>query len=203
METTIVSITRLDDWFATVLLLLTEQGKRGGARQKDYNVTFHRNHVAAMNRLINKLFEFVMFWEPGDLKVPDVPEGELEHAIKNQERQATYLIDSAIHGNFFLAIQNEWFNKYASSCMGDVHDCYIAKISSDWTQIIPLSTDDVEECCSLAEHPSATHNNNSVNTPAIVQAQQMSESYPPDVPENPLEDDTSPAPSTVPPMPSL
>ena len=201
METTIVSITRLDAWFSTVLLLMTEQDKRGGGRQKDYNITFHKNHVAAMNRLIKRLFNFVMFWEPGELTVPDVPDGELEHEIKNYPRTATYLIDSPIHGNFFIVIKSDWFDKYISSCMGDVHDCYIAKISSDWTQIIPLSTEDVEGSCSLADKQSGTLDHPSGDPSAPVQP--IISSTPQNGPENPLAEESTPAPDTVPPMPRM
>ena len=203
METTIVSITRLNAWFATVLLLLSEQEKRGGGRQRDYNVMFHKNHAAAMNSLINKLFQFVMFWEPGELKVPDVPEGELEHTIKNQTRTATFLLESAIQGNYFIAIQNEWFNKYISSCMGDVHDCYIAKISNDWTEITPLSTEVVQDSRSTGVTEAQAMVNINGGPQPVEQPQRQSESSPRDVPENGFDDDNTPAPATVPPMPQL
>ena len=139
-ETSIVVLTRLDAWIATVLQLLVPSEKRGGGRQRDYNHFFHQNHICSMHQLIQSIYDFVNYWEPGELRVPNVDSNNYRAAVCNMNRTATRLLHCGLQNAFFIAVRSDWFNTYISSCIGTVHDCYIAKVSDDWSTIIPLTT---------------------------------------------------------------
>ncbi len=143
-ETSIVALTRLDAWIATVVQLLVPMEKRGGGRQRDYNHFFHQNHRCAMHQLIHYIYDFVKYWEPGELAVDqDAPDNDYRGSICDMDRTATRILYYALHETYYIAVRSEWFSTYISSCLGTVHDCYIAKISNDWTSIAPLDLADV------------------------------------------------------------
>ena len=138
LETSMLSLTRLDAWFATVIELLQPEDKRGGGRQRDYSLSFHKNHTLALFSLTNRIYDFVNFWEPSELVVPFSDDNNPREAVCRLDRTATIILenkDNGIGGSFFLAVKSDWFKQYISGGMGIVHDCYIAKISSDWTEI--------------------------------------------------------------------
>lgn len=137
-ETSIASLTRLDAWICTVVHLLRDEEKRGGGRQRDYSICFYRFHTKAMYQLIKRVYDFVAFWEPDELAVPDVESDKLMETIVNMPRKATVLLQAHQDNCFYIAVKSDWFNQYITEHMGIVHDCYIAKVSNDWTAISVL-----------------------------------------------------------------
>ena len=99
-ETSIVVLTRLDAWIATVVQLLVPSEKLGGGRQRDYNHTFHQNHISAMHQLINNIYEFVNYWEPGELAVSNVVNNDYRAAVCNVNRTATRLLHFGLHNSY-------------------------------------------------------------------------------------------------------
>ena len=137
-ETTFLSITRLDAWIFTVVELLVENQQRGGARQRDFSRSFHNNFKEATYQFISSVFGYVNYWADDELKVGDVVDGDFKEAVTSLERVATVILYSPVDETHYIAVRSDWFRKYISPNFGIVHDCYIAKISSDWRNIIPL-----------------------------------------------------------------
>ena len=144
-ETSILSLTRLDAWITTVVQLLVVNETRGGGRQRDYINTFHTHYVAATNQLLSRVFQFVKHWEPQELQVCEVHGENFKEAVLNMERVATIILHCPIQNKYYIAVKAEWFRCYISSCMGTVHDCYIAVVSDDWKNIDPLTVGDLQQ----------------------------------------------------------
>ncbi len=144
-EMTILSITRLDSWLATVVDLLVTNEKRGGARQRDYNNLFHKHFILATYQLISDIYDFVYFWVPEELSLNEhVGDNYREH-ILNMEREATIVLYSSVNSTYYLALQCTWFSEFISSNLGVVHDCFIARITHDWKHIKKLTRTDIQE----------------------------------------------------------
>ena len=155
LETSILSLTRLDAWFATVIELLQAEDKRGGGRQRDYSLSFHKNHTLALFSLTNRIYDFVNFWEPSELVVPSSDDDNPREAVCRLERTATIILENnenGIGGSFVIAVKSDWFKQYISGGMGIVHDCYIAKISNDWTEIHRLDYVTQQESTEVNPH---------------------------------------------------
>lgn len=140
-ETTFLSITRLDAWICTVVELLVDKTQRGGGRQRDFMHTFHANFIAATNQFISSIYKFVEYWAGDELHVDIDANLNSKDCIVNMEREATVILYSPKDDVYYIAVRSDWFTKYISPNMGIVHDCYIARISSDWSSIQPLVED--------------------------------------------------------------
>lgn len=88
-----------------------------------------------MYELIKQIYSFVAFWEPQELCVPDVEKDKLTDTILDMPRKATIVLQSDKDDSYYIAVKSEWFNEFITEHMGNVHDCYIAKISGDCTSI--------------------------------------------------------------------
>ena len=144
-EVSILSITRLDSWIATVVDLLVNVEKRGGARQRDYNNLFHKHFVLATYQLISNIYDFVYFWVPEELSLDNTIGTNNRNHILSMDREATLVLYSPSTSIYYIALQATWFSKYISPNVGIIHDCFIAKISEDWKDITRLARDDVHE----------------------------------------------------------
>ena len=69
LETSMLSLARLDAWIMTVLKCLGSEEDRGGNRQRTYGETFMEFLPMAMEQIIASLYQFVEVWEPDDLKI--------------------------------------------------------------------------------------------------------------------------------------
>lgn len=205
LETSILSLTRLDAWFGTVIELLQPEDKRGGGRQRDYSLCFHKNHSIALFSITNKIYDFVNFWEPSELVVPSSEDDNPREAICSLQRTATIILE-ACTGSFFLAVKSDWFNQYISRGMGVVHDCYIAKISNDWTEIQRLDFDNQPNSSTVVNEPGTTGVLREPNTPRRNAMAHPSPSGLPDDETNYYEveegGEDMPAATTVPPVTS-
>ena len=56
-------------------------------------------------------------------------------SILSLDREATVVVRSEQVDSIFIAVKSEWFSEYITPLMGTVHDCYIATISNDWSEI--------------------------------------------------------------------
>ena len=188
-ETSIVSLTRLDAWVATVVQLLVCTEKRGGGRQRDYSHFFHRNHMGAVSQFTQIAYRFVHYWAREELEVPETGGSSSRERIINHPRTATIILHESLSNRYYIAIRSDWFSKYISSCMGIVHDCYIARISDNWTSIDPITFESERHNSSSVPIPSSTQTNNSHR-----------ETVPNSIPDV---DTGRPPPVVVPPLPAL
>ena len=129
--------------------MLVEHERRGGGRQRDYNQLFHDNLVTATYQFISSVFDFVNYWAGEELSLDNVEDGDYKSAVLEMEREATVVLFSTYDDTCYIAVKSDWFTKYISCNMGIVQDCYIAKISTDWKEIVKLSKElplpDVED----------------------------------------------------------
>ena len=138
VATTFLSMTRLDAWIATVVQLLVNTERRGGKRQREFSDCFFNNFQSATYQFVSNIYNFVKHWHPNELQVPVPTDGDFKKASTSMNREATVILFYPIDNVYYLAVQSEWFGKYVSANMGTVHDCYIARFSDDWKEIIPL-----------------------------------------------------------------
>ena len=54
------------------------------------------------------------------------------------ERRATVVVQCTNPLEWYIAVKASWFNQYITDVMGDIHDCYIANVSSDFRSITLL-----------------------------------------------------------------
>jgi len=140
-ETSILNISRLDAWLATVFMLLTETETRGGGRQKEYNELFEKNYRNATVQLIMAIYRFVKYWALEELEIGQCEAGKERETVLNTDRVATTILYSNEDGVYYIAVRHEWFSEFISSHIGRVHDCYIAKVGDGFKSIEPLFSD--------------------------------------------------------------
>jgi len=58
-----------------------------------------------------------------------------KRAVLDMEREATVVVQTTSPSEWFVAVKCSWFKQYVTEEMGDVHDCYIGKISNDFSVI--------------------------------------------------------------------
>ena len=142
IETSIVSLARLDAWINCVVELMTDNDKRGGQRQQVYGDAFHSMLGKATKQLLGTLYSYVQEWNEWELESPI--EGQLLETRKEKvfgiSREATIIVHCPSSNEFFIAIQSDWFEKYVTKELGVVHDCYIAKITQDFREILCIGT---------------------------------------------------------------
>ena len=141
MDTSFLSITRLDAWVATFVSMLLEKQPRGGGRQRDLSRLFHANYIAATYQFVGTVFNFVKYWFPSEVTVGNIDWVGPEEEIKTIEREATILLFSPVDNTYYIAVKSDWFTDYISPNVGVVHDCFIAKVLDDCSGIVALSTD--------------------------------------------------------------
>ena len=73
------------------------------------------------------------------MTVPDVSTEAQKDAVLNMDREATVILHKDNENTYYIAVKSEWFKQYISPHCGTVHDCYIARVSENWSEIIPLS----------------------------------------------------------------
>ena len=137
VETSIVSLARLDAWINCVVELLIPHEKRGGHRQRLYGDAFFSMLRLSLMQLLGTFYAYVRKWNDWELESPVVGE-DTETRKKNfleMNREATLIVKCPKSQRYFLTIQDEWFLKYISKDLGHVHDCYIAKVSEDFSEI--------------------------------------------------------------------
>ena len=135
--TSIITLARLDAWIVTVIDLLDSSEGRCGKKQKLNCDMFGKSLVTATSQLIGAIGNFVQNWEPQELEVPDqcTTAEERKQKILVMEREATTVICSESPQEWYVAVKSSWFKKYVTDEMGDVHDCYIARFSMDFSSI--------------------------------------------------------------------
>lgn len=141
MDTSFLSITRLDAWIATAVTLLTDRKNRGGGRQRDFSRVFHENFISATYQFVERVYKFVKFWVPGELTIAAEDGVATPDEIKNLHRDATVILYSPHDATYYIAVNSSWFSQYISPNFGIVHDCFIAKFSKEWDSIIPLTAE--------------------------------------------------------------
>jgi len=136
-ETSILSLARLDAWINVVIETLDPAQGRGGKRQKLYSDTFSRMVQHSTSQLIGTVRRFVEKWEKDELVIPEVSgsEEDRKRAVLDMEREATVVVQTTSPSEWFVAVKCSWFKQYVTEEMGDVHDCYIGKISNDFSVI--------------------------------------------------------------------
>ena len=142
VETSIMAFARLDAWINCVVELLDTNDTRGGGRQRLYGDCFHTMLGLATKQLIGTFYKYVEIWNGEELKSPIVGDGystRKEHFF-SLKREATIIVQSPSTQEYFIAISDPWFQKYITKDMGNVHDCYIASVSSDFREIKCLGT---------------------------------------------------------------
>ena len=92
MDTSFLSITRMDAWVATFVSMLLEMEARGGGRQRDFSRVFHANYIAATYQFVGTVFNFVKYWFPSEVTVGNIDGVGTEEEIKTIEREATILL---------------------------------------------------------------------------------------------------------------
>lgn len=87
----------------------------------------------------------------------------------NIKKESTIFSHSAELGRYYVAIQNEFFQKYITSSMGIFHDCFIATIDDNFTNITLLGssivTDSFQTLCDRQEFGATI--TDSVRSPGI------------------------------------
>ena len=156
-EVSFFTIPRLDAWIATTIQLLEENEKRGGGRQKKYNINFTSNMKLATYSLITTIYNFTKYWIPSELTIPhEVPGGDYKDYVLNKvEREGTILLYSERTRTYYIALTATWFRDYISSNCGVIHDCFIAMVARDWKSIIPISK---ENCGVLVDDDNGPDN---------------------------------------------
>lgn len=145
-ETTIMILPRLDAWLVTVIEMLMECETRGGARQKKYTGRFMDNIRVATDQLVGNIREFVTFWAPEELEIPTCGVGEQKDAILSIDRKATRIVHSRMLNRIYIAVREDWFCEYITPILGKVKDCYICRITDDWSTIEALGTPYYDAC---------------------------------------------------------
>ena len=136
-EVSFLCVPRLDAWLVTVIQLLVVSEKRGGGRQKSYADRYFNNFILATAQFVASIRQFVQYWFPNELQVPSTSKNQQERmeSILSLDREATVVVRSEQVDSIFIAVKSEWFSEYITPLMGTVHDCYIATISNDWSEI--------------------------------------------------------------------
>lgn len=143
----IMVLARLDAWIATVVDNLQSSVKRGGKRQKMYVEAFGCNLSVSLHQIIGDVRRLVEEWEPQELTIP-LSDGDFlsrKQSVVSMAREATTLLQESPTTVMYVAVKSEWFSMYVTDCLGDVHDCYISSISSDFTTITPLGNMNVSQ----------------------------------------------------------
>jgi len=134
--TSIISLARLDAWINTVIEHLDSSEGRGGKRQKLYSDSFGKMLELATSQLVGTVRRFVEKWEPEELSLPTLDSyEERKKAVLEMEREATVVMESSIPIEWYISVKSSWFEKYVTDKMGHVHDCFIAKISNDFSSV--------------------------------------------------------------------
>jgi len=136
-EVSFLCVPRIDAWLVTVIQMLVVSEKRGGGRQKNYADKFFNNFILATAQFVASIRQFVQYWFPNELEVPSTSGNQQERmqSILSLDREATVVVRSEQVDSIFIAVKSEWFSEYITPLIGTVHDCYIASISSDWSEI--------------------------------------------------------------------
>lgn len=135
--TSILSLCRIDAWILTVIEHIDSGEGRGGKRQKVYSDTYGKFLELATSQLIGSISEFVEKWEPEELTVPNC-DGSMEErkrAVLDMPREATKLIYYPSPPQWYISVESSWFKQFITDELGNIHDCYIASISSDFSSI--------------------------------------------------------------------
>ena len=140
VSNTFLSISRLDAWIATVVQLLVEKESRGGGRQKIYNDTFMNHYNASVQQFIGETRKFVQYWAPHELELPtaELPTAstvQMKEAFLSMERDVTVIVHSRKYETTYISVKHSWFSQFITPLLGEIHDCYIARIRNDWTSI--------------------------------------------------------------------
>lgn len=137
-DSSILAVTRLDAWMVTVISLLKDTDNKGGARQKEYANVYTKHLRLATNQLLGEIRCFVNYWCPCELQIPTVTDNDSRSALLNMTRSATIIVQLPSTGEIYIALKASWFNEFICSDIGHVHDCYLAKISRTWDEILFL-----------------------------------------------------------------
>ena len=146
VEWSITAIARIDAWIMSVVTLLGDESKRGGGLQKKYVEKYEEYLPIAMRQLSISLYLFVKRWEPNDLKVwydderGDVATREevLEH-IFHRPFVATVPVHDTERDEVYLTIERSWFDMYVCKEMSGVIDAFVAILSPNMKEFIPIS----------------------------------------------------------------
>lgn len=142
-ESSILSLARLDAWLCAVVALGSFSDQRGGARQKMYADKFHSMLQLSIAQLIGTVRQFVEYWHPEELKIPEQG-GDVairEKAVLEMERDATLVLKSRDTGKYYIALKSSWFQRYITTEMGEVHDIYLATFDDEFSAITLLGND--------------------------------------------------------------
>ncbi len=136
-EVSFLCVPRLDAWLVTVIQMFVVSEKRGGGRQKEYADKYFKNFILATAQFVASVRLFVQYWFPHELEVPSTSECRQERmdSFLSLDREATVIVRSKQFDCIFIAVKSEWFSQYITPLIGTVHDCYIASISDDWSDI--------------------------------------------------------------------
>lgn len=154
-EISFLSITRLDAWIATAVILATDKPPKGGGRQREFIRQFHNNFSAATYQFVHSVYQFVKYWLPAELTVGEEHGVVTKDDIKNLHREATVILYSPVDDTYYIAVKSAWFSEYISPNFGIVHDCFIAKLNTEWDCITELSPRSCHAPTYNAEQPSS------------------------------------------------
>ena len=194
-EVSFFNIPRLDAWIATTIQLLEISEQRGGGRQKHYNNTFAQNMKLATFSLIDQIYHFAKYWLPDELTVPTTVPGDdfKYHILNSVQREGTIVLHSERNKTYYIALTSGWFTSYISQNCGVIRDCFVAMVSRDWKNIIPITKD----------NNGILPNDNSAGANIEVQYEEdeEDEEHPPLPPLPPEGSHDTPAPMHVDPLP--
>ena len=107
VEGTVLSLARLDAWFATVIEMQGNDTTRGGRKQRQFQSCFANHLVGAFRCLIQTVALKII-----EMKAFDV---------------ALVTLKDASNGKKYRAVKPVWFDENISKHLGHVLDCFVAE----------------------------------------------------------------------------
>lgn len=74
-------------------------------------------------------------WHGDELKIPQCFKGKEKGNIMGMDREATIILTHPSPVIHFIAVSADWFELYIVNDLGLIHDCYIAEILQNWTEV--------------------------------------------------------------------
>lgn len=137
----ILILARLDAFIATAVTSLREDGSETveGHRQKLYQETFRSYLPKAFQQIAASIRTFVQLWCPSELELSSLSLSESGPNDSGMTREATIEVSVPSLQQRLVALSYIWFNRYITSYLGNVHDCYIVEYNAESESIVMLS----------------------------------------------------------------
>lgn len=134
-ESTILVLARLDAWIASVIGCLGMEGGRGGKRQRQYMELFGTYLPVALNQLVGHIRRMVHTNFPSEFEFFSTKEDGTVESFYDKHREVSCVMEYGPQQRRYVAVKSQWFHDYISRDVGIIHDCYLAYVDHDATEV--------------------------------------------------------------------